>query len=1314
MLLLLPVLGWSQDCTADWSYRTKIEVDNTSGIDTLTDYQVRISVNTSALVSFGKMNASGSDIRFTDGDCCSQLCYWIEEGMNTTATIIWVKVPQILPGEVHPLFLYYGNSGATDAQDPECTFELFDTFDGIILNPGDWTTNSIFTSMGGSELRLRFPSGDGGLASTTTFTPTPTLTYAVSWRARSAINPTLGHFTTWGWSQGANPWNTRSGPFAWNGSTFYDYQNAAGGGCSFPGSVTEDNNYHTFSTILGQAFATDGNLAFWCGPLLTGMRPAVSTSSQGSDTYIDWVYVAKVATTPPNVTIGNEYDQFQVAISVLGNDTICTLDSVQLDAGGGYVAYEWSNGDTTQMTWASTAGFYTVTAYDSAGCGDADSVEIIVVGTPVDLGPDQMVCEGTPVVLDAGSLYASYVWSTGDTTQTLNITMSGTYSVTVTEANSCSYEDQATVTIYDNPVVDLGNDTTICGNDVLGLDAGSGYTAYMWSTGDTTPTITVDTTVLVSVMVTDSNTCSGSDTISVTETPDPTPDLGPDQVECDGYSISFDAGPTSGTYLWSTGDTSQTIGVTMAGVYSVTVTDGFGCSGADTALANFNPLPNPYIGPDTTLCAGENLVLDGGAGYDKYLWSTNDTVRLITVNMAGTYIVNVTDTNICTGSDTINIAYFAASSVDLGTDTTICDNTPLMLDAGAGFTGYLWQDNSTNQTYTASTAGTYAVAATDTNGCVTIDSIVIQTTASPAVNLGPDQSECQGTSLGLDAGPNGTDYLWSTGDTTQGIIVTASNTYNVSVTNAAGCSNSDTINIVFNTPPTVSLGQDTAFCEGLTVMLDAGAGYNAYDWSTGDTTQMVNVSGSGNVWVVVTDSNGCTDSDTLQTTEYAAPQPGLGPDQSTCDGDSITLYPIASGTSYAWSTGESTPTIVVYTTDSYWVVVADSNGCAGYDTTNITFTALPTPMAGADTSLCPGESTVLDGGAGYTSYMWSTGETTQMITVDTTDMYTVAVTDTNGCTGSDTVMVSIYAVTAVDLGADTTICDNTPLLLDAGSGYASYMWQNSSMNATFMVSMAGTYTVMVADSNGCPGEDSIAIQTYASPVINLGADIQFCQGDSAVLDAGAGYAAYTWNTGDSTQMLTAMMTNDYIVTVTSGDGCQGTDTVNVDVMPLPQSSFTYTQSGATFDFQNTSTAADTLFWDLGDGFFAVVQNPSHTYAMSGTYVVCLQTENGCGTNTWCDTITVTVTDVEESLANAFDIQAYPNPGTSKVAVEWNTTEAINGQLVDLSGKVIQQWSSPAGVHTRTLQTDQIPAGLYIITISTARGNKQYVKWMKTE
>ncbi|MFA9370079.1 MAG: hypothetical protein ACERIH_00005, partial [Labilibaculum antarcticum] len=648
----------------------------------------------------------------------------------------------------------------------------------------------------------------------------------------------------------------------------------------------------------------------------------------------------------------------------------------------------------------------------------------------VDLGADQEICAGNTVSLDAGNAGSTYLWSTGETTQTIIISTSGNYSVDITDVNGCLGSDNMNLTVHPNPIVDLGLDQEACSGNTIMLEAGLPGSTYLWSTGETLQAILVSASGNYSVILTDTNGCSASDDANATIHASPIVNLGADQETCAGSTITFDAGNAGSAYLWNTGETTQTITVSVSGNYSVTITDGNGCSASDDANATIHASPIVNLGADQETCAGGTITFDAGNIGSTYLWNTGETTQTITVSANGNYSVVITDGNGCSATDDVNAVIHANPVVDLGIDQETCSGGTITFDAGNIGSTYLWNTGETTQTIAVSVSGNYSVTITDGNGCSATDDVDATIHVNPVVDLGIDQETCSGGTITFDAGNVGSTYLWSTGETTQTISVSTSGNYSVTITDANGCSASDDVNATIHANPVVDLGIDQETCAGGTITFDAGNAGSDYLWSTGETTQTISVTTSGNYSVSITDANGCSASNDVDATIHANPVVDLGIDQETCAGGTITFDAGNIGSTYLWNTGETTQTIAVSASGNYSVTITDANGCSATDDVNATIHANPVVDLGIDQETCSGNSIIFDAGNVGSTYLWNTGETTQTITVSANGNYSVVITDGNGCSATDDVNAVIHANPVVDLGIDQETCAGSTITFD--------------------------------------------------------------------------------------------------------------------------------------------------------------------------------------------------------------------------------------------------------------------------------------------
>jgi gliding motility-associated-like protein len=328
---------------------------------------------------------------------------------------------------------------------------------------------------------------------------------------------------------------------------------------------------------------------------------------------------------------------------------------------------------------------------------------------------------------------------------------------------------------------------TGCAPYLAGLINNSNGTNYYWDFGDGSP---VDTNTAPSHLYTqpgvytitliaeDSSSCIVRDTVTLTITvlQPPLVALGNDSLFCGNLTPQLlDAGNPGLTYLWSTGATTQTITVSLPGIYWVTADNGT-CSHTDSVVFTQTATPAPL--PDTAFCNGEQHLLNAGAG-QTWLWSTGATTQSITIAASGNYSVIITS-NTCIFHDTATIVFNPVPVVDLGNDTFFCTPQTLTLDAGNIGTSWLWNTGATTQQITVNGAGSYFVTVAALN-CSASDTMLV--TLAPQPELGPPQSICHIPQLTLSPGnyPPGTSFLWNNGSTTPSINVTEAGLYSVTV-----------------------------------------------------------------------------------------------------------------------------------------------------------------------------------------------------------------------------------------------------------------------------------------------------------------------------------------------------------------------------------------------------------------------------------------------------------------------------------------------------------------------------------------------------
>lgn len=384
----------AQGCFTGWQYQLPITVTNPNATP-LSNHQVNVILNTQALISAGKMNVDGSDMRFMTG-CCDTLCFWIESGINTATTSVWVNVPSVGASTSATIYMVYGNTGALMASDASCTFDLYEDFDSGSQSSFATNCGAITPTFTGGNMNLSW--GSSGI-----MTSTATFPMANTYTVESDVASATGYWPGLYWYKTSD---TRSYAILTDGSSAR---------ISVSGSGTDVCDGHNWASSV------------------------ISYSSPVGLWDLTWVATGDIRSTFP--TIG----------SITSTDVLYAKDS-DLMLGFGGIS---SGSGTLSMNWIRVRKFAEITPTYTTG-----SEEPVASDIAVDIPYSTInACDGETVVLDAGAGF-TYLWSTLETTQTISVTTSGQYFVDAISASSCLSSDTVDVTFEANPVAAFTSSST--------------------------------------------------------------------------------------------------------------------------------------------------------------------------------------------------------------------------------------------------------------------------------------------------------------------------------------------------------------------------------------------------------------------------------------------------------------------------------------------------------------------------------------------------------------------------------------------------------------------------------------------------------------------------------------------------------------------------------------------------------------------------------------------------------------------------------------------------------------------------------------
>lgn len=417
---------------------------------------------------------------------------------------------------------------------------------------------------------------------------------------------------------------------------------------------------------------------------------------------------------------------------------------------------------------------------------------------------------------------------------------------------------------------------------------------------------------------------------------------------------------------------------------------------------------------------------------------------------------------------------------------------------------------------------------------------------------------CSGGSATLTAGSGYTSYSWNPGGaTTQSITVApgvGTNTYTVVASNAGGCPVSATTTISVSPPPVANVSSAT-ICGGQNATLTASGGGD-YSWSSGQTTSAISVAPTTNAtYSVIVSIGSCTDTAVGSVSVTSGITATAGPNTTICSGQNATLGATGGGT-YSWSNGATTSGISISPTITTTYSVTVTNGlCTDTSSAVVTVSSALPPIISGNTSLCAGDVATLTASGGAT-YLWNTGATATVITVNptTATFYTVTATSAAGCVSSNTVSV-IIAPPPVASANNVTLCSGQTATLTA-SGGGNYSWSNGSTTNPLLISPTTNTTYSVIVSIGSCSDTAFSTATVLPGVTaNISGNTSLCAGDMTTLTASGG-VNYSWNNGSTSNVITASptTTTGYAVIVSNASGCSATAILLVTVSPPPVAS----------------------------------------------------------------------------------------------------------------------------------------------------------------
>jgi hypothetical protein len=945
-----------------WLYSLPVTVSNPNGVNAV-DYQLKITVNTQLLINNNHMHAQGNDIRFaTACNSTTFLNYWIEGGINTTTTAIWVKIPFIGANASTTIFMFYGNPTAAAAS----------SIPGTFRGPNSSTDSVVGANLnavpGICQRGFRFaPTQDMLVTHFGKYEPNGSLRYVTlfNYNTQAILSQTqvAGPADTYTYGAIPNPlWLT-------NGTQYV---------LQFFGNSNEGYYYGT-SNQIGQHLVYYEMQYSNGGTQNTFPNSVLANYHYGHGDFL--YYITNTLALTPSYTVAAS------ALNIYGSSPICAGSSVTLttNATG---SYTWNTGAMTPsiVVSPSSSATYSISQGNFSGCITIlvnQGIPSLTVVNTASLSAG--ICPNQTVNLSASGA-SSYTWAGGSTTVTNGVTFSPTLAATytVTGANGCGTSSAVTsVSVHPMPLVTpVASSSTLCAGSSLTLTAQGNASTYTW-TGGSVPFsngvgFVPTTSTIYTLTGTSALNCSIAATIPVTVYVSPTlaPTASP-LIVCLGGSSTLSASGAL-NYTWTSA--TQTVNTstmivtpTTTGISTYTITKA-NSSCSDTKIINVVTNAAPVVAAiamPATVCALSPATLAAG-GAQSYTWTAPGTPNytftgasnIISTPMPATYSVTASD-GTCIATATVFLATNPIPTIAISaSSSSICSGQPVTLNASGG-NNYTWTTGSgtlqgATITESPSIPVSYQVTGDNSFGCTAQASQIVLVFNSPTLSAGPDKNLiCNGTPVTFSAS-GASAYTWEDHAGIQGTgpqvviqptaAISGPVIYTLTGSDNIGCTGTKTTQVqVFI--PVLSISGSTNACYGSTLTLSAsGANSSSYSWNTGGGIPLTGASittslTAPTVFTVSAASTSlaitCPVSQTIAVDLHPNPDITAAAQRTTiCVRESVDLY-AGGGDSYLWNNGASGGTINVspLIQTSYTVTGTDLNGCKNTATVQVRVSA---------------------------------------------------------------------------------------------------------------------------------------------------------------------------------------------------------------------------------------------------------------------------------------------------------------------------------------------------------------------------------------
>ncbi len=917
----------------------------------------------------------------------------------------------------------------------------------------------------------------------------------------------------------------------------------------------------------------------------------------------------------------------------------------------------------------------------------------LTVSQAVDETCDQQNGSITLTVTGGTSPFTFDIGNGTQSNPTFSNLSAGVYPITLTDATGC--QDSTVVTLQNSSgpliaVANLLNENCDMQDGAFTVVTIGGTAPFLYNIGNGNvidPNFTGLGNGVYTVIVTDVNGCVEAISAVVFDAPPILANIiNVMDASCNQSNGSFEVSTTggAGSYMYDIGNGSTSNNIfsnLAAGTYQVTITDAAGCTSVQSATINGGSTP-PSISIINVMnenCGQTDgsfeVSASGGVGpYQYSIGSGNTSNPIFTGLNSAAYNIIVTDNSGCSFSQQFTLGENnAILNVDVINNPT-CNqsNGSIVVSGGGGNAPYLFDIGnglSSNNIFPNLSSGTYDITVIDANGCSDNQMVALMDAGLPSISFTNTFDENCGQNNGgfeivASGGTAPYTYDIGTGISNSPVFFNLSaGTYTVTVVDNNGCTETGNITlgeigITLNVTATTntSCGQSNG---SITLSTMGGVGPFNYDIGNGETNNNVFSNLTGGIYnITVTDINGCMDntSVTLQgSTGLTFSMINIVEENCGQTDGSFEILATGGQAPYSYNIGSGNQPSPIYSnlnSADYNIIVTDNLGCSvsqifSLGENNITLNVDATVNATCGQS--NGSITLsTTGGIAPLNYDIGNGPTTNNVFSNLAQgFYNITVTDVNGCVDTEGVTIqggSLVSISITNITPSGCAQPNGMFTVNGSGGTLPYTYDignGPTSNNIFSNLNAGVYSVSLADNAGCIVTESVTVGGSEGPSLIIGDVInETCGMGNGIISliGTGGTMPYTYDFGNGSTNSNGALNlsaGTYTPTITDNNGCTSQITVQVsNEGSLPNAGYTYNNNVLTVDFSNNSTGASSFSWDFGDGNISTQMNPTHTYGANGNYNACLTVTNSCGSDQYCESISVfqavdVVFDLEE-------------------------------------------------------------------------------------